>query len=71
LKEFNYINLSNVKISLRNSNYCNSLTTEDDKEEYENPYCYKIENLILNNKTKLDFLLIPSNYNEILHIVID
>jgi hypothetical protein len=71
LKEFNYINLSNVKISLRNSDYCNSLTPEYDKDEYENPYCYKIENLTLNNRTRLDFLLTPSDYNEISRIVIN
>jgi hypothetical protein len=71
LQGFNYINLSNIRISLRNANYCNFLTLENDKDEFENPYCYKIENFVLNNRTRLDFILVPSNYNEISHIIID
>ncbi|MDR2411977.1 MAG: hypothetical protein LBD88_05500 [Candidatus Peribacteria bacterium] len=71
LQGFNYINLSNTKISLRNINYCNHLADDEDKDEYEDPYCYKIENFIVNNKVKLGFLLTPDNSNEISHITID
>ncbi|MDR3150360.1 MAG: hypothetical protein LBU14_01755 [Candidatus Peribacteria bacterium] len=71
LEQFNYLNLSNVKISLRNSNYCNSLREEYDVDELEEPHCYKVENLVINNKVKLDFILVPSDYNEISNIVID
>jgi hypothetical protein len=71
LQEFNYIDLSNTKISLRNKSYCYYLISEDDKDEFENPYCYKIEKFIVNNKVNLDFILTPSNFNEISHIIID
>lgn len=71
LKQFSYLNLSNVNIELRDINYCEYNGEDIDLSWDSHAYCYKIENILLNNSIKLDFILIPSDYNRISNIVIN
>ncbi|MDR2640224.1 MAG: hypothetical protein LBC61_02610 [Candidatus Peribacteria bacterium] len=68
---FSYLGLKNVKISPRNSDYCNYLDEQSDKDTTEAPECYKVENLVINNRINMSFLFTPSDSNRISSIVID
>lgn len=65
LKKFNYIETSYSKIWIRWYNYCENPIEKYDIEETEDPYCYKIENLIIWSNLYLNLLLAPNNYNTI------
>jgi hypothetical protein len=51
-------------------NYCLSPTTENSKLVVEIPYCYKIENLLIDSYN-VSFLLFPFEKNKINEIVIE
>ncbi|MDD2907985.1 MAG: hypothetical protein PHH98_05060 [Candidatus Gracilibacteria bacterium] len=65
LNSFNYIDLSNTKISIRGYNYCENQIAKYNFDGLEEPYCYKIENLVIGNNLQLDMFLSPTNYNNI------
>lgn len=71
LNNFNYIDFSFVKISLRWINYCNNNSLKYDEDWIEEPFCYKIENLIVWNNLYLNMTLSPKNYNNISNFVIN
>lgn len=71
LSFFNYLETSSVKISIRWYNYCDNPIEKYDNEDYDEPYCYKIEDLIIWSNLRLNFLLSPNDYNNITNFVIN
>lgn len=71
LSEFNYIDTSVTKFSIRGYNYCENNMTKYDFDWAEEPYCYKIENLLIWNWVYLDMTLSPENHNNISNFVIN
>lgn len=71
LEQFNYLDLSNLKISLRWVNYCNNPVWKYDLDWIEEPYCYKIEDLIIWSWMYLNMILSPKEYNNIYNFVIN
>lgn len=70
LKQFNWVQLNYTNISIMDYNYCLSPTTENSKLVVEIPYCYKIENLLIDSYN-VSFLLFPFEKNKINEIVIE
>lgn len=71
LNQFKYLDVSNVKINLRWFNYCENPNIKNDIDEIEEPYCYKIENLIVGSNLYLNMTLSPKDYNRIANFVIN
>jgi len=65
LSQFNYLETIYSKISLRWYNYCNNPIAKYDIDEINEPYCYKIEKMIIWSNMEMDMILIPSEYNNI------
>lgn len=66
LSTFTYIKLDNVKIEIKNYDYCVRPSKDNDLKEISDPYCYKISNLEIWEWAKfLGFLLHPFNFNNI------
>lgn len=71
LNWFNNLDISNTKISLRWFNYCENPSIKNDIDEIKDPYCYKIENLIVGSNLYLNMTLSPNDYNKISNFVIN
>lgn len=71
LSQFKYLDISNIKINLRWFNYCENPNTQNDTDEIKDPYCYKIENLIVWSNLYLNMTLSPNDYNKISNFTIN
>lgn len=75
LKQFQYIDYSKVKITIKDKEYCLNPNAKNDKKEVKNPNCFKVENLKVwknwNIKINLDFLLNLNYWKQISNVVID
>lgn len=71
LNTFDHLDISNTKISLRWFNYCENPNTKNDIDEIKDPYCYKIENLIIWSNLYLNMTLSPNDYNKISNFIIN
>ncbi|MDD3793489.1 MAG: hypothetical protein PHI37_01635 [Candidatus Gracilibacteria bacterium] len=71
LNQFNYIETTYSKISLRGYNYCNNPIEKNDIDEYNEPYCYKIEKIIIGSNVELDMILVPNEGNNIFNFSIN
>jgi hypothetical protein len=71
LNEFYWIYLSNSKVKIMGYNYCmNPEWYDDDKIDESDDFCYKIENIQIDNKS-ISFLLYPNIKNKIDYIYIN
>lgn len=70
LQNFNWIQLKYADITVMDYSYCMSPTIENSKLPVEVPYCYKIENLLIDSNN-VSFLLFPLERNKIDEIVIE
>ncbi len=71
LEKFSYIDLNYSKINLRWYNYCNNPIVKYDIETEEEPYCYKIENIVIWWNLYLNLILSPKEYNTISNFIIN
>lgn len=71
LEKFSYLDINYAKISLRWYNYCNNPIVKYDIDTEEEPYCYKIENLVVWWNLYLNLILSPKEYNSISNFVIN
>lgn len=72
LSQFNYLDLSQSNIELRWYNYCEANWDDIDINDPSEAYCYKISNIILSfGNKRLDFNLIPKDYNKISNIKVN
>jgi len=67
LKIFNWLSFNNTEIKIMDYVYCNNPTKINEKKYVKNPYCYKINNLKVNNNS-ISFLLYPFLSNKIDYI---
>ncbi len=70
LKQFNWVSFQNTKINIMDYGYCINPTDENLNIKLGNPYCYKIENLLI-DKQKISFILYPFLQNKIDYITIN
>lgn len=70
LQQFNWLQLNSAEITIMDYNYCLSPSLENSELPVEIPYCYKIENLLVNSNN-VSFLLFPSEKNKIDEIVVE
>jgi hypothetical protein len=70
LQNFNWIQLKYINITIMDYSYCMSPTLENSNLPVEVPYCYKIENLLIDSNN-VSFLLFPLDKNKIDEIVIE
>lgn len=70
LNKFNYLNYSESNISIMWESYCENPTKENENNK-NNPYCYRIKNIVVWNWNILSFILIPSESNKITNIEIN
>lgn len=70
LNNFNWIWLKYANISIMDYNYCKDPRLENAEQPVEVPYCYKIDNLLIDSKN-VSFLLFPFEKNKIEEITVE
>lgn len=70
LSTFNWISKNNIDIKIMDYIYCKNPIEENENLEIKTPYCYKIDNLIINSKN-ISLLLNPYESNKIYEIKIN
>ena len=70
LLQFNWVKINNATINIMDYAYCLDPIKENENIIVETPYCYKIDNIII-DRQNVSLILYPFEQNKISNIIID